>query len=299
MNAIRVSVAVRAALEGHRPVVALESTILAHGMPFPRNLETALAVEFDVREAGAVPATIAVLDGTIHVGLDEHELERVATAPQMLKLSRADLPYAVAGGRDGATTVAATMFCAHQAGIAVFATGGIGGVHRGAEETFDISADLVELSRTKVAVVCAGAKSILDIPKTLELLETLGVPVGVYRSDEFPAFWSVSSGLRAPLRFDDARAIAVTFRTARELGIDGGMLIANPIAAEMEIPRNIMTTLIERAVTEAHDQRISGKTLTPWLLNRIYELSEGRSLEANVTLVRANARLAAEIAKEL
>jgi pseudouridylate synthase len=299
MNAIHVSLAVRAALEEHRPVVALESTILAHGMPFPRNLETALAAEFDVREAGAVPATIAVLDGTIRVGLDEHELERVATSPQILKLSRADLAHAIAGGRDGATTVAATMFCAHRAGIAVFATGGIGGVHRGAAETMDVSADLTELARTPVVVVSAGAKAILDIPKTLELLETLGVPVGVYRSDEFPAFWSASSGLRAPLRFDNPRAIAATFRTARKLGIDGGMLIANPIAADMEIPRDTMTALIERAVIEANGQRISGKALTPWLLNRIYELSEGRSLEANVALVRANARLAAAIAKEL
>ncbi len=299
MNAIHISAAVRAALEAHRPVVALESTILAHGMPFPRNLETALAVEFDVREAGAVPAMIAVLDGTIRVGLDEHELKRVATAPQMLKLSRADLAYAVAAGRDGATTVAATMFCAHRAGIAVFATGGIGGAHRGVADTLDISADVTELARTPVLVVCAGAKAILDIPKTLELLETLGVPVGVYRSDEFPAFWSASSGLRAPLRFDDARVIAATFRTAREFDIAGGMLIANPIAPDMEIPRGTMTTLVERAVSEAHDQSISGKALTPWLLNRIYELSDGRSLEANVALVRANAKLAAEIAKEL
>jgi pseudouridine-5'-phosphate glycosidase len=299
MNAIHVSAAVRDALKRRMPVVALESTILAHGMPYPRNLETALAVEADVRDAGALPATIAVLDGTIRVGLDEEELHRVATAQNILKISRADLAYAVAQRRDGATTVAATMLCAHRAGILVFATGGIGGVHRGVANTMDVSADLTELARTPMVIVCAGAKAILDIPKTLEVLETLGVAVGVYRSDEFPAFWSRSSGLRAPLRFDDVPAIAATFRTARELGIDGGTLIANPIAAEMEIPQDAMTTLIERAVVEAHDERISGKTLTPWLLNRIYELTDGRSLEANIALVRANARLAAEIANEL
>jgi pseudouridylate synthase len=299
MNAIRVSPPVRDALDRRVPVVALESTILAHGMPYPRNLETALAVEADVRERGAVPATIAVLDGQICVGLSDAQLERVATAKDMLKLSRADLAYAIASGRDGATTVAATMLCADRAGIAVFATGGIGGVHRGVAQSMDVSADLTELARTPVLVVCAGAKAILDLPKTLEALETLGVAVGVYRSDEFPAFWSRRSGLRAPLRFDDPRSIAEAFRAARELEIDGGMLVANPIDSGAEIPYDAMTKIVERATNEAHDEHISGKALTPWLLDRILELSKGQSLEANIALVRANARLAAEIAKEL
>lgn len=299
MNAIRVSPQVRDALDRRLPVVALESTILAHGMPYPRNLETALAVSADVSAAGAVPATIAVLDGAIFVGLDDAQLERVATARDMLKLSRADLAYAVATGRDGATTVAATMFCAHRAGITVFATGGIGGVHRGVANTMDISADLTELARTPVLVVCAGAKAILDIPKTLEVLETLGVSTVVYRSDEFPAFWSRKSGRRAPLRCDDPAQIAAIFRCARELKIENGMLVANPIDAELEIPHDAMTKITERAVAEAHDERIGGKAVTPWLLDRIFALTEGRSLEANIALVRANARLAAEIAKEL
>jgi pseudouridine-5'-phosphate glycosidase len=299
MNGIRVSAAVRAALEARRPVVALESTILAHGMPHPRNLETALAVEAEVRAGGAVPATIAVLEGSIRVGLDARELERVATAPQMLKLSRADLPYAIAGQRDGATTVAATMLCAHRAGIAVFATGGIGGVHRGVASSLDISADLTELARTPVLVVCAGAKAILDIPKTLEVLETLGVPAVVYRSDEFPAFWSRMSGLPAPLRCDDPAAIAAIFRAARHLEIENGMLVANPIDAALEIPHDTMAKIINRAVSEAADAQIGGKALTPWLLDRVFALTKGRSLEANIALVRSNARLAAEIASEL
>ncbi|MGC2129856.1 MAG: pseudouridine-5'-phosphate glycosidase [Candidatus Aquilonibacter sp.] len=299
MNAIRVSAAVRAALDLRTPVVALESTILAHGMPYPRNLETALAVEDDVRAAGATPATIAVLDGQICVGLDPAQLERVATANDVLKLSRADLAYAIASGRDGATTVAATMFCAHRAGIAVFATGGIGGVHRGAADTMDVSADLTELGRTPVLVVCAGAKAILDIPKTLEVLETLGVCTVVYQSDDFPAFWSRRSGIPAPLRCDDPAHVAAIFRSARELEIENGMLVANPIDATVEIPHDAMTEIIERAVAEAHDQHIAGKAVTPWLLSRIFELTHGRSLEANIALVRANARLAAQIAKEL
>ncbi|HTC29394.1 MAG TPA: pseudouridine-5'-phosphate glycosidase [Candidatus Acidoferrum sp.] len=299
MNAIRVSPQVHAALEERRPVVALESTILAHGMPYPRNLETALAVEDEVRAGGAVPATIAVLEGTIRIGLDERELERVATSPQMLKLSRADLAYAIAERRDGATTVAATMLCAHRAGIAVFATGGIGGVHRGVASSLDISADLSELARTPVLVVCAGAKAILDIPKTLEVLETLGVPTAVYRSDEFPAFWSRGSGLPAPLRCDDPAAIAAIFRTARQLETGNGMLVANPIDPALEIPHDTIAEIIERAVTEAARQQIGGKALTPWLLDRVFTLTQGRSLEANIGLVRSNARLAAEIASQL
>jgi pseudouridylate synthase len=299
MNAVRVSPAIAEALAQRRPIVALESTILAHGMPYPRNLETAREVEADIRAAGATPATIAVLDGRIVAGLTEAELERVATARDMLKLSRADLAYALATGRSGATTVAATMLCAHRAGIAVFATGGIGGVHRGAEMTMDISADLGELARTPVIVVCAGAKAILDLPKTLEVLETLGVPTIVYRSDEFPAFWSRFSGLRAPMRLDDAASIAATYRASQDLGLESGMLVANPIPAAAEIPNDVMTSVIERAVAQARSEGIGGKQLTPWLLERIYQLTQGRSLEANIALVRDNARLAAEIAQAL
>ncbi len=299
MNAVQVSPVVAQALAQRRPIVALESTILAHGMPYPRNLETARDVEADIRAAGATPATIAVLDGAIRVGLSEAELERVATARDMLKLSRADLAYALATGRSGATTVAATMLCAHHAGIAVFATGGIGGVHRGAEDSMDVSADLTELSRTPVIVVCAGVKAILDLPKTLEVLETLGVPTIVYGSDEFPAFWSRSSGLPAPLRLDDAASIAATFRIARELGIKNGMVVANPIDAQAAIPSEVMSMIIEATVAAARSEGITGKALTPWLLGRIYHVTEGRSLEANIALVRNNARLAAEIAKEL
>ena len=299
MNAVHRSAEVAEALTQRLPVVALESTILAHGMPYPRNLETARAVEADVRAAGAVPATIAVLDGTIHVGLTPAELERVARDGAMLKLSRADLAYAVGTKRSGATTVAATMFCAHHAGIAVFATGGIGGVHRGAHESMDISADLTELSRTPVVVVCAGAKAILDIAKTLEVLETLGVPALVYRSDEFPAFWSRRSGLPAPLRLDDARSIAAAYRSARALGLEGGLLVANPIPAQSEIPYEVMNAVIETAIAQARSENIGGKRLTPWLLDRIYALTQGRSLDANVALIRNNATLAAQIAKEL
>ncbi len=299
MNAVQIKAEVADALAQHRPVVALESTILAHGMPYPRNLETARALEADVRSAGAVPATIAVLDGTIHVGLDDAQLERVATAQDVLKLSRADLAYAIAAKRNGATTVAATMLCAHRAGIAVFATGGIGGVHRGAEESMDVSADLTELSRTPVIVVCAGVKAILDLPKTLEVLETLGVPTIVYGSDEFPAFWSRSSGLPAPLRLDDVASIAATFNSARELGMESGMLVANPIAAQAAIPSELMSRIIDSAVAVARSEGITGKALTPWLLGRIFHLTQGRSLEANIALVRSNARLAAQISAEL
>jgi pseudouridylate synthase len=299
MNAIRLSPAVAGALALRRPIVALESTILAHGMPYPHNLETARALEQDVRAVGAEPATIAVLDGKICVGLSDAELERVATARDMLKLSRADLAYAIAAKRDGATTVAATMLSAHLAGIAVFATGGIGGVHRSAQETMDVSADLTELARTPVIVVCAGAKAILDLSKTLEILETLGVPTIVYGSDAFPAFWSRQSGLRAPLRIDDAKTIASAFQALRDLGLGSGMLVANPIPVSAEIPAEVMNGIIERAVAQAQREGIGGKQLTPWLLDRINDLTSGRSLEANIALARNNARLAAEIANEL
>jgi pseudouridine-5'-phosphate glycosidase len=290
---------VRAALDAGRPVVALESTIITHGMPFPQNLETARAVEAEVRAAGAVPATIAVMGGHIHIGLTEAELERLAQAQDVMKLSRADLAVCLANNGVGATTVAATMICAQLAGIAVFATGGIGGVHRGAEDTFDISADLAELGQTAVTVVAAGAKAILDLPKTLEVLETNGVPVIAYGQNDLPAFWSRSSGLRAPLRADTPAEIAAAHLMRARLGLPGGQLIANPIPPEAEIPRAEITPLIETALAEAAAQGIAAKAVTPFLLARIFELTGGRSLAANIALVLNNARLASRIAAEI
>ena len=281
------------------PIVALESTIITHGMPFPQNLETARRVEDTVRAAGAVPATIAVMGGAIHAGLDAATLETLARTPDALKLSRADLAACLAAGRTGATTVAATMICAHLAGIEVFATGGIGGVHRGAEDSFDISADLHELAQTPVTVVAAGAKAILDLPKTLEVLETLGVPVIAYGQDEFPAFWSRSSGLPAPLRMESAAEIAAAHALKARLGLKGGQLVANPIPEADELPRAVILPHIEAALTEAGAKGIAAKSVTPFLLQRIFELTEGRSLTANIALVLNNARLAAEIARAL
>ncbi len=290
---------VRAALAKGAPVVALESTIITHGMPFPQNVETAEAVEVAIRQEGAVPATIAVLDGTLKIGLSPDELRTLAAAEHVLKLSRADLPFAIATGVTGATTVAATMIGAHAAGIEVFATGGIGGVHRGAEDSFDISADLQELSQTPVTVVSAGAKAILDLPKTLEVLETLGVPVIAYGQDEVPAFWSRQSGLRAPLRADTPQAIADMHRTRTALGLSGGHLVANPIPVEAEITAEALAPVIAAAQADADAQGIRGKAVTPFLLARIFELTEGRSLTANIALVLNNARLAAQIAGAL
>jgi pseudouridylate synthase len=294
-----VAAEVAAALAEGRAVVALESTIITHGMPYPDNVATARAVEAVVRENGAVPATIAVLDGAIHVGLDEARLERLARAADVMKLSRADLAFAVATGRNGATTVAATMIAAHLAGIAVFATGGIGGVHRGVEQTLDISADLDEFARTPVAVVCAGAKALLDLPRTLEYLETRGVPVVCYRSDEFPAFWSRSSGLPAPLRLDEPAAIAAFIRARERLGLAGGLVVANPIPAEAEIPASEIGGLIAEALREAEAEGVTGKAVTPFLLSRMLALSGGRSLAANIALVMNNAALAARLAAAL
>ena len=282
-----------------QPLVALESTIITHGMPWPRNVETARAVETAVREAGAVPATIAVLDGTIHIGLSDAQLDELGQARGVMKLSRADLAVCLAQGRTGATTVAATMICAHLAGIEVFATGGIGGVHRGAESSFDISADLHELAQTPVTVVAAGAKAILDLPKTLEGLETLGVPVIAVGQDDLPAFWSRSSGLRAPLRLDDAASIAAAHKMRGALGLKGGQLVANPIPATDEIPRAEMLPVVEAALAEVASRGISAKEVTPFLLARIFEATEGRSLTANIALVLNNARLAAQIARKL
>jgi pseudouridine-5'-phosphate glycosidase len=281
------------------PVVALESTIITHGMPWPQNVETARLVEEAVRAEGAVPATIAIMGGRIHIGLTAAELDHLGQARGVAKLSRADLAACLAQGGVGATTVAATMICAHLAGIAVFATGGIGGVHRGAEETFDISADLLELAATPVTVVAAGAKAILDLPKTLEVLETHGVPVIAVGQDDFPAFWSRSSGLKAPLRMDDSRAIAAAHAMRARLGLPGGQLVANPIPPAAEIARDVITPVIEVALAEAAAQGISAKAVTPFLLQRIFELTEGRSLQANIALVLNNARLAAAIARDL
>jgi pseudouridine-5'-phosphate glycosidase len=282
-----------------RPVVALESTIITHGMPFPDNLTTAQAVEDEVRAAGAVPATIAVLGGQIHVGLTGDELEALAQAQGVMKLSRADLAACLTSGRMGATTVAATMICARLAGIPVFATGGIGGVHRGAESSFDISADLQELAQTPVTVVAAGAKAILDLPKTYEVLETLGVPVIAYGQDDLPAFWSRSAGLRAPLRLDSAEEIAAAHVMRARLGLPGGQLVANPIPVEHEIPHADLAPLIDRALAEAAEQGITAKAVTPFLLDRLYQLTEGATLAANIALVKNNARLAAGIARHL
>jgi len=282
-----------------RAVVALESTIIAHGMPWPDNLATARLLEQQVREGGAVPATIAVLDGAVRVGLSGAQLEALAQSRDVLKLSRADLPYAVASRRTGATTVAATMICAHLAGIRVFATGGIGGVHRGAESSFDISADLEELARTPVAVISAGAKALLDLPKTLEYLETRGVPVIGYRTDEFPAFWSRQSGLGAPLRMESADEIARFLATKWAMGLGGGAVICNPVPEADEIPAAEMRGFIDTAVAEAVSRGIAGKPVTPFILGRIVELSGGRSLRTNIALAASNARLAAEIVTRL
>ncbi|MGC1503661.1 MAG: pseudouridine-5'-phosphate glycosidase [Sulfitobacter sp.] len=278
------------------PIVALESTIITHGMPYPQNLEVARQVEADVRAAGATPATIAVVDGQLHIGLEPDQLVTLAQAKDVAKLSRADMAVCIATGRTGATTVAATMIAAHLAGISVFATGGIGGVHKGAEDTFDISADLMELAQTPVTVVAAGAKAILDVPKTLEVLETQGVPVIAYGQDSFPAFWSATSNLVAPLRLDSAEDIARAHQTRAALGLPGGQLIGNPIPAEAEIPAATLAPVIAQAQQDADAHNITGKGVTPYLLQRIFELTEGRSLTANIALVRNNARLAAAIA---
>jgi len=293
---LRILPEVQAALADGQAVVALESTIITHGMPAPWNLEMARSVEAEVRAGGAVPATIALLDGEIRVGLSGAELERLAATREAAKVSRADLPAVLAARQTGATTVAATMICAALAGIRVFGTGGLGGVHRGAEVSFDISADLHELGRTPVAVVCAGAKAILDLPKTLEVLETLGVPVIGYGCDELPAFYSRDSGLPVPLRRDSPADVAEVMALKWQLGLGGGVVIANPIPEAAAIPAAEITGHIERALSEAAQQGIKGKAVTPFLLARLEELTGGASLEANIALVRNNVRLAAEIA---
>ncbi|WP_027243857.1 pseudouridine-5'-phosphate glycosidase [Leisingera daeponensis] len=296
---IRYSSEVQAAKAEGRAIVALESTIITHGMPYPQNVEVAAQVEQDIREAGAVPATMAVIEGVLHVGLEPDQLQALGQAKGVAKISRADMPACIATGGTGATTVAATMIAARLAGISVFATGGIGGVHKGAETTFDISADLLELAQTPVTVVAAGAKAILDVPKTLEVLETQGVPVIAYGQDSFPAFWSAQSDLKAPLRMDDAAQIARAHATRQTMGLPGGQLVANPIPADDQIAAEDLAPVIAQAQSEADAQGIAGKDVTPFLLARIFELTDGRSLTANIALVRNNARLAAKIAQEL
>jgi len=293
------STEVARAMAAGAPVVALESTIITHGMPYPQNLETARRVEAEVRAAGAMPATIAVMGGRIHIGLEDDILTALAQAKDVAKLSRADMAVALATGLTGATTVAATMIAAARAGIAVFATGGIGGVHQGAEDSFDISADLAELAQTPVTVVAAGAKAILDLPKTLEVLETYGVPVIAYGQDAFPAFWSRDSGLRAPLRMDDPAQIAAAHRMRARLGLPGGQLVANPIPQGAELSRDMLAPLIARAQVAATAQGITGKAVTPFLLQHLFDQTDGRTLTANIALVLNNARLGAAIARAL
>lgn len=298
MSAVIYSPEVADALSDGKPLVALESTIITHGMPYPDNLEMAHSVENIIRHEGVVPATIAVVKGKLMVGLDDDVAGTLAQTKDALKLSRADLTYAIVKERTGGTTVAATMMAAHLAGIHVFATGGIGGVHRGAEKSFDISADLEELGRTPVTVVSAGAKAILDIPKTLEMLETKGVPVIAYGQDTVPAFWSCDSGMRAPLRMDSAGEIAsfMASRAAMPALNHGGILVTNPVPQSDQIERSTMDGYIEQAIAEAQQKGVSAKEVTPWLLNRIYEITGGRSLKTNIALVENNARLAAHIA---
>ncbi|MHC9542220.1 MAG: pseudouridine-5'-phosphate glycosidase [Vulcanimicrobiota bacterium] len=287
---------VQQALSENKPVVALESTIIAHGMAYPHNVETAREVERIVRDEGAVPATIAIIGGKISIGLDDRTLEMLGTSREVKKASRRDIAVITARGLDGATTVAATMFCASLAHIPVFVTGGIGGVHRGASSTFDISADLTELARTPVAVVCAGAKSILDLPLTLEKLETYGVPVLGYGTDEFPSFYSRKSGLSLDYRVDSPEEVAAIMNMKWSLGIEGGIVVANPIPESDEIPSGETERFIEKALDDADAGGVRGKALTPYLLDRIYHLTEGRSLEANIALVKNNARIGARIA---
>jgi pseudouridine-5'-phosphate glycosidase len=298
-DVVEVSPQVGEALSQGRAVVALESTIISHGMPFPDNLTTAAQVEAVVRDNGAVPATIALVDGRLRVGLDEAALQRLAQGEDVVKASRRDLPALMVRGATAGTTVAATMYLAHLAGIRVFATGGIGGVHRGAEHTFDVSADLTELGSTPVAVVCAGAKSILDLPKTLEVLETNGVPVIGYGTDEFPAFFSRSSGLPVDHRVDGAAAMAAVLARHARLGLPGGVLVVNPIPTADELPAAEIDDRIAQALADADREGVTRKEVTPYLLARINELTDGRSLVANISLIKNNAAVAAQIAARL
>ena len=290
---------VRAARAAGQPIVALESTILSHGMPYPQNVQTAREVEQIIRNGGAVPATIAIMDGKICVGLSDAQLEQLGNTAGVLKVSRRDLPYVLSQRKLGATTVAATMICAELAGIRVFVTGGIGGVHRGAASSFDISADLQELAHTSVAVVCAGAKSILDLPLTLEYLETHGVPVVSIGQAQFPAFFTRDSGLNADFQLDSAAELADFIQTKWTLGLNGGVVVANPVPAAHAMPKAEIDAMTEQALREADAQGIGGKAVTPFLLERIKQLTEGRSLATNIALVKNNAVLGAALAAAL
>jgi pseudouridine-5'-phosphate glycosidase len=296
---IDLSKEVKEAMEERKPVVALESTIISHGMPYPENIETAKTLENIVREHGAIPATIAIINGRIKIGLSEEELEFMGTSKEILKASRRDLPVVLAKGLSAATTVSATMICANLAGIKVFVTGGIGGVHRGAEQTFDISADLQELANTDVAVVCAGAKAILDLSRTLEYLETFGVPVVGFKTWEFPAFYTRESGLKVDYKVDDEIEAAKIIKTKWDLGLKGGVLIANPIPEEYALDKAYIDKAIEDALYEAEKRNIKGKEITPFLLDKIKDLTQGKSLKANIELVKNNAHVGAKIAIEL
>lgn len=296
---IDLSQEVKEAMDQSRPIVALESTIISHGMPYPQNLETAMKVEEIIREEGAVPATIAIIDGRIKVGLNKQDLEIMATSKDIAKVSRRDMAAIISKKQKGATTVASTMIIADMAGIRVFVTGGIGGVHREAQQTFDISADLEELANTNVAVVCAGAKSILDIGLTLEYLETRGVPVLGYKTGEFPAFYTRQSGYGVDYSVDSPRELAHIISTKWELGLEGGLVIGNPIPKEYEMDYEAITNAIEGAVKECKVKNITGKGVTPFILAKVKEITQGRSLTANIELVYNNARLGAQIAKEL
>jgi len=290
---------VRGALAENRPVVALESTIIAHGMPYPENLEVAREVENIIRECGVVPATIAIIKGKIKIGLSREEMELLATSEKVIKASRRDLSIIIAKKLTASTTVSATMVAAHLAGIEVFVTGGIGGAHRGAEKTFDVSADLQELGRTPVAVVCSGAKAILDLSLTLEYLETMGVPVIGFKTNELPAFYCRESGLIVDYTVNDEVEAAEVIRTKWDLGLQSGIVIANPIPEESALSRTYVNRIINKAILEAANKGIKGKKLTPFLLSRINELSEGKSLKANIELIKNNARVGARIARAL
>lgn len=298
-NYLDINPEVEKALREGTPVVALESTIIAHGMPYPQNVETAAEVEAVVRKNGAVPATIGILGGRIKIGMTAEEIEYMAHAENVLKVSRRDLPLVISKKMDGATTVAGTMIAAHMAGIKLFVTGGIGGVHRGAGETFDISADLEELKMTDVTVVCAGAKAILDIPATMEYLETAGVPVIAYGIDEIPAFYSRKSGVSAVCRLDTPEEIGALIAMKEKLGLKGGVLVACPIPEEDEIPFEKMDTVIQQAVRECEEKHIIGKEITPFLLSKVKDLTEGKSLEANIKLVLNNADIGSKIAANI
>ena len=293
---LEVSPEVQGALTAGKAVVALESTIISHGMPYPDNVKTALELEEIIRKQGAVPATIAILNGKIKVGLTKGEIDFLGQSKEVLKVSRRDLPFVVAKGLHGATTVASTMIAAALAGIRVFATGGIGGVHRNAQQTFDISADLTELTKTDVVVVCAGAKSILDIGLTLEVLETYGVPVAGFQTEEFPAFYTRTSGFKVDYPCESAPEVAQAVLAKWALGLHGGVVVANPVPKESEIDSALISRAIEQALAESLQKGISGKETTPFLLAKVKDITEGKSLETNIALVKNNARVAADIA---